>query len=84
MPRNRRIALAHYPHHIVQRGHNRKNLFRTEKHRVTGLDTLKDFREKLGLRCLMTRSGHPVSDKVVGLDLNLSQLSCPSSMVSIV
>ncbi len=46
MPRTRRIALAH----IVQRGHNRKNVFRTEKDRIAYLDALREFREKLELR----------------------------------
>lgn len=27
MPRMARIVLAHYPHHIVQRGHNRQATF---------------------------------------------------------
>ena len=27
MPRTQRIALANYPHHIVQRGHNREPCF---------------------------------------------------------
>ena len=65
MPRKRRIALAHYPHHIVQRGHNRKNVFRTDKDRLIYLQTLQEFRQKLGLKvygyCLMTtdrRSRH--------------------------
>ena len=75
MPRTRRIALAHHPHHIVQRGHNRKNVFRTEKDRITYLETLKEFREKLGLRvygyCLMTNHVHLIIDP--GIDpTNLS------------
>jgi putative transposase len=66
MPRKRRIALAHYPHHIIQRGHNRKNVFRTEKDRITYLDTLKEFRQTLGLQvygyCLMTNHVHLIVD----------------------
>ncbi len=27
MPRKARILVPHYPHHIVQRGHNRKAVF---------------------------------------------------------
>jgi putative transposase len=66
MPRKKRIALANYPHHIVQRGHNRKNVFRTEKDRNAYLETLRDFREKLGLRvfgyCLMSNHVHLIID----------------------
>ena len=66
MPRKRRIALAHYPHHIVQRGHNRKNVFRTEKDRLIYLQTLQEFRQKLGLKvygyCLMTNHVHLIID----------------------
>ena len=62
MSRTRRIALAH----IVQRGHNRKNVFRTEKDRSAYLDTLREFREKLELRvfgyCLMSNHVHLIID----------------------
>jgi putative transposase len=66
MPRKRQIALAHYPHHIVQRGHNRKNVFRTDKDRLVYLQTLQEFRQKLGLKvygyCLMSNHVHLIID----------------------
>lgn len=44
MPRKSRIAVANYPHHIVQRGHNRKAVFVTDHDRQTYLATLSEFR----------------------------------------
>lgn len=66
MPRKKRIALANFPHHIVQRGHNRKNVFRTDKDRLKYLETLQEFRLALGLKvygyCLMTNHVHLIVD----------------------
>jgi putative transposase len=66
MPRKKRISLANLPHHIVQRGHNRKNVFRTDKDRLTYLETLREFRQALGLKIygywLMTNHVHLIID----------------------
>jgi putative transposase len=66
MPRRNRIAIAHYPHHIVQRGHNHRAVFVTEGDRLAYLDTLREFRAELGLKiygyCLMTNHVHLVVD----------------------
>ena len=66
MPRKHRIAVAHYPHHIVQRGHNRKLVFVTEKDRLTYLATLQEFRQELRLKvygyCLMANHVHLIVD----------------------
>lgn len=62
MPRRRRIATACYPHHIVQRGHNRKAVFITNDDRLAYLATLNEFRQELSLQvygyCLMTNHVH--------------------------
>lgn len=62
MPRKHRIAVAHFPHHIVQRGHNRKAVFISDSDRLSYLDTLREFREKLEINvygyCLMTNHIH--------------------------
>jgi len=62
MPRRRRIAVANYPHHIVQRGHNRRAVFVTDRDRQSYLDTLQEFRVELALKvygyCLMTNHVH--------------------------
>ena len=49
MPRRSRIALSHLPHHVVQRGHNRRPVFITDKDRLSYLATLAEFRQELGL-----------------------------------
>lgn len=62
MPRRRRIAVPCYPHHIVQRGHNRRAVFVTDDDRLAYLATLREFRQELGLQlhgyCLMTNHVH--------------------------
>lgn len=66
MPRRSRIALSHLPHHVVQRGHNRRPVFITDKDRLTYLATLQEFRQELGLKvyayCLMTNHVHLIID----------------------
>jgi len=66
MPRGARVAVAQCPHHIVQRGHNRRVVFVTDEDRVSYLETLAEFREQLGLKvyayCLMTNHVHMIVD----------------------
>jgi putative transposase len=77
MPRKQRIAVPHYPHHIVQRGHNRRVVFVTDRDRLAYLETLQQFRQALGIKvygyCLMTNHVHLIVDP--GADaMNLSLL----------
>ena len=64
MPRRSRLAVPNLPHHIVQRGHNRRPVFMTDRDRLVYLETLQEFREVLGLKvyawCLMTNHVHLV------------------------
>jgi putative transposase len=66
MPRRARIAVANFPHHIVQRGHNRRVVFVTDRDRLTYLETLREFRAELDLKiygyCLMTNHVHLIVD----------------------
>jgi putative transposase len=66
MPRRSRVAFAGYPHHIVQRGHNRNPVFFQEFDRSDYLGTLREFRDSLGLKvyayCLMTNHIHLIVD----------------------
>jgi len=66
MARTARVALAQCPHHIVQRGHNRRVVFVTDADRQSYLDTLAEFRTELGLKvyayCLMTNHVHLIVD----------------------
>ena len=62
MPRRGRVVAPGYPHHIVQRGHNRQAVFFTQGDRSAYLTTLCEFREELGVQihayCLMTNHVH--------------------------
>jgi REP element-mobilizing transposase RayT len=47
MPRRTRIAFANTPHHIVQRGHCRREVFLHDFDRIDYLTTLAECREML-------------------------------------
>ena len=58
MPRRARVIVAGMPHHIVQRGHNRKAVFvEADDHRYY-LENLREWKLALGIKvysfCLMT------------------------------
>jgi putative transposase len=62
MPRMGRIVLPNYPHHVVQRGHNRQVVFASEGDFQRYLDDLRELKDVLGVRvyafCLMTNHVH--------------------------
>ena len=62
MPRIGRVMQAGYPHHIVQRGHNRQVVFAAPRDYVRYLDTLAEFKVMYGVKvyayCLMTNHVH--------------------------
>ncbi|MBI5462303.1 MAG: transposase [Gammaproteobacteria bacterium] len=62
MPRIGRVMLANYPHHIVQRGHNRQVVFAEARDYVRYLDTLAEFKAVFDIKvyayCLMTNHVH--------------------------
>ncbi|AXJ04707.1 transposase [Pseudomonas fluorescens] len=62
MPRTGRIVLPHYPHHIVQRGHNRQVVFAEPADFERYLSDLRELKEALGIKvyafCLMTNHVH--------------------------
>ncbi len=64
MPRVGRVVLPNYPHHIVQRGHNRQVVFAVDSDFEYYLETLSQWREVYGIRvyawCLMTNPIHLV------------------------
>ena len=66
MPRRSRIAFAGYPHHLVQRGHNRSAVFFSDFDRFDYLGTLQECREMYSLKvygyCLMTNHVHLIVD----------------------
>ncbi|PLX94602.1 MAG: transposase [Desulfuromonas sp.] len=66
MPRSARIALPNYPHHIIQRGHNRQTVFAESDDYRYYLDNLAEWKTfyncKLYAFCLMTNHIHLVVD----------------------
>jgi len=66
MPRTARIIIADYPHHIIQRGHNRQAVFASDDDYLYYLDNLQEWKEKLHCKvygyCLMTNHVHLVID----------------------
>ena len=64
MPRKARILVANYPHHIVQRGHNRSAVFVADEDYRFYLDNLKEWKTNLGIKlyawCLMSNHIHLV------------------------
>lgn len=66
MPRQARIVLGGYPHHIIHRGHNRQNIFTAADDYRRYLDNLLEWKESLGCRlhayCLMTNHVHLIID----------------------
>ena len=46
MPRMARVILAHYPHHIVQRGHNRQVTFAERADFERYVETLREFKDE--------------------------------------
>jgi putative transposase len=66
MPRIGRIVLPGYPHHVVQRGHNRQAVFAAPADYQRYLDTLIEFKGAYGIKlyawCLMTNHVHLLLD----------------------
>ena len=62
MPRLGRTILPYYPHHIVQRGHNRQVVFAESRDFERYLETLWEFKDVYGVKvyayCLMTNHVH--------------------------
>lgn len=62
MPRTGRVVLPEYPHHVVQRGHNRQVVFAETRDYRRYLETLQEFKGVFGVRvyafCLMTNHVH--------------------------
>jgi len=62
MPRTGRVVLPAYPHHVIQRGHNRHVVFATPADHERYLATLAEFKEEFGVKvyawCLMTNHVH--------------------------
>lgn len=66
MPRRPRVVLANRPHHVVQRGHNRQEVFANDDNCRYYLASVREWKENLGCKvyayCLMSNHVHLVVD----------------------
>lgn len=64
MPRAARVVLPNYPHHVIQRGHNREVVFAADEDYQYYLENLKEWKKELGCKIyaysLMTNHVHLV------------------------
>lgn len=66
MPRAARLIVPGYPHHVLQRGHNRQVVFACDEDYLYYLENLGEWLERLGCSvyayCLMTNHVHLIVD----------------------
>ncbi len=64
MPRIGRVVVPNYPHHVVQRGHNRQVVFAESVDFEYYLETLAEFKAEYAIKvygfCLMLNHVHVV------------------------
>lgn len=77
MPRTGRVILPNYPHHVVQRGHNRQVVFPHSQDYRYYLDTLLEWKAGYDIKvyawCLMTNHVHLVLEPPEAVE-NLGRL----------
>jgi putative transposase len=65
MPRQRRAVIPNCPHHITQRGNNRRSIFFSDGDREVYLSLLKEYALEYGVEilryCLMTNHVHVIA-----------------------
>lgn len=66
MPRHARLVIPHGPHHVIQRGHNRQDVFTQPQDYAYYLDSLQTWKAHFGVKvyayCLMTNHVHLLID----------------------
>lgn len=82
MPRVGRVILPNYPHHVVQRGHNRQVVFVENEDYERYLADLRELKDAFGVKvyayCLMTNHVHLLlapDESVTGLSQLMKTLS---------
>ena len=82
MPRLGRVVLPNYPHHVVERGHNKQVVFAEAADYRYYLSTLEAFKDTYGVKvygfCLMTNHVHLIlepGDMIAGLGQLMKRLS---------
>ncbi len=65
MPRQRRVVIPDCPHHITQRGNNRRTVFFTDSDRAVFLTLLKEYTSQYAVKvlgyCLMSNHVHVIA-----------------------
>jgi len=66
MPVMKRVVLPNCPHHVIQRGHNKRDIFFGDADRTYYLKNLREFKERFGCKvysyCLMSNHVHMIVD----------------------
>ena len=82
MPRVGRVVLQNYPHHVVERGHNKQVVFAEVADYRYYLKTLGEFKDLYGVKvygfCLMTNHTHLLlepGDTIAGLGQLMKRLA---------
>lgn len=72
MPRTSRVVLPNYPHHIIQRGHNRAVVFAGDEDYLYYLENFKEWKKRLGCKvyayCLLANHVHLIVDPGVHVE----------------
>ena len=84
MPRPPRFIVPNFPHHVVQRGHNGRQIFFNDRYYKQYLDFLRKYKEELECKiyafCLMTNHVHIIINPGNNI-LSLSKfMMCVSGM----
>ena len=82
MPRKARVLVPNCPHHIVQRGHNKKAIFLSDDDFQYYLNNLKEWKRELDIKiyawCLMTNHIHIIAepqDDVMALSVLMKRVN---------
>ncbi|MEO0442464.1 MAG: transposase [Pseudomonadota bacterium] len=82
MPRKARVLVPNCPHHVVQRGHNRKAIFVSDEDYQYYLENLREWKEALDTKlyrwCLMTNHIHLIVEpgkEVMNLPLLMKRIN---------
>lgn len=82
MPRLGRVVLPNYPHHVVQRGHNKQVVFAEEADYLYYLNTLEEFKILYDVKvygfCLMSNHVHLIlqpGESVAGMGQLMKRLA---------
>ncbi|MBF0566654.1 MAG: transposase [Nitrospirae bacterium] len=82
MPKTARTVILNYPHHLIQRGHNRQVVFADDSDYMYYLENLRDWKEKLRCKvyafCLMTNHVHLIvepTDKAENMSLLIKRVA---------